>query len=76
METLEELKSIIENAPEGANYVTLDGKKYILIHGMHCKVFNCLGVWSVPVCNESDILINEKVRSLSDIKRIIELMEV
>lgn len=74
-ETLEELKAIVENAPEGANYVTLGGKQYIMIDGMHCKVFNCLGVWSIPVCNASDILIDAKVRSLSDIKRIIELME-
>lgn len=74
METLEDLKAIIANAPEGADYITL-GNRYIQIDGIHCRVFNPLGAWSVPVCNTSDIFIDDKPRLLSDIERIIELME-
>lgn len=75
METLEELKEIIAGKPEGADYITLCNN-YIQIDGIHCRVFNPLDVWSIPVCNTSDIFIDDKPRSLSDIGRIIELMEV
>lgn len=73
METLDELKAIRDNAPEGANYATKH--YYLMVEGLHCKIFNSLGVWSAPVCNAADIFIDEKPRSLSDINRIIELME-
>lgn len=75
METLEELKAIRDNAPDGADYITLSNK-YIQIDGVHCKVFNSLGVWSVPLCNVSDVFIDDKPRSLSDIERIIEQQEM
>lgn len=72
-ESLEELKVIIAGKPEGANYIA--GGYYLMVEGLHCKVFNTLGVWSVPVCNAADIFIDGKPRLLSDIERIIELIE-
>lgn len=72
METLEQLKDIVKNSPEGAtNY---DGKNYFRFemyeHGQAYLVLRD-GVWTrglpaYPVYS---------CRSLSDIKRIIELME-
>lgn len=66
-ETLEELKAIIENAPEGATHYSEDGYWLIKSDGTcYCHFFN----W----CEES--VHGDNIRSLSDIKRIIELMEL
>ncbi|PHQ89859.1 MAG: hypothetical protein COB48_13085 [Pseudoalteromonas sp.] len=69
-ETLEELKAIIENAPEGATHLDDDGDyvKFIDDEMYHYSFVRGYG-WS------SDYVSPCELRSLSDIKRIIELME-
>ena len=73
MESLEELRKIIESAPEGAT--NFDGKTYFRFemyeHGQAYLVFKneswAKGLPAYPVYS---------CRSLSDIKLIIELMEL
>lgn len=65
-ESLEDLKAIIDNAPEGAvsvfNGIYLDNKR---------------NFWSDGWFGIHDYIeVKQPVRSLSDIKRIIELMEL
>lgn len=73
-ETLEELKAIIAAKPEGANYIA--SGYYLMNEDSRCRVFDTLGIWSVPLaCNAGDIFIEGKPRLLSDIERIIELKE-
>ena len=72
-ESLEELKAIIDNSPEGATHY--DGKTYFRFemyeHGQAYLVNKngtwCRGLPAYPVYS---------CRSLSDIKRIVELMEL
>tara|TARA_R110002049_G_scaffold297332_1_gene486205 strand:+ start:1315 stop:1629 length:315 start_codon:yes stop_codon:yes gene_type:complete len=75
-ETLEELKAIVDNAPDGATIVDIEVDGFIdylyvdkcADHGKQIKSFH----------NGDDSAIeysNGNIRSLSDIKRIIELME-
>ena len=67
-ETLEELKSIVDNAPDGATHIDDDLLFYIKDSRFGLRWHNDYdGLWfrcEVP----------ETLRSLSDIKRIIELM--
>lgn len=71
METLEELKAIVENAPEGATHIDEDGD-YVKPIGDELYYYSFVnGVgWS------TEYFIPCRMRSLSDIKRIIELMEL
>lgn len=69
METLEELKAIIDNAPEGAQF--FDGR-YFKFDGDYIQIcINKDREWFYIDANEIRL-----PRSLSDIKRIIELMEI
>ena len=62
METLEELKVIIANAPKGSKFITDNGcySDGVCYHDGFCWV---------------SLIVPVTMRSLSDIKRIIELME-
>ena len=66
-ETLEELKAIVDNAPDGA--VSIFKNTYIDGNGR----FYSDGAWFGV---NGYIEIKQPTRSLSDIKRIIELMEL
>lgn len=71
METLKELKTIRDNAPEGATHVNYAYyfKKQYDSDWMYCEINK--SHWEFDDDNaESDM------RSLSDINRIIELMEL
>lgn len=75
-ESLEELKSIIDNAPEGATHI--EGLSFGTICYLRRVIIN--GVYSYEMYSEKyegyigcPVLTGE-LRSLSDIKRIIELM--
>ena len=67
-ETLEDLKAIVDNAPDGAEYVSICGSGYakfennVFLQWIH-------GKWVGMVTG------NIYSRSLSDIERIIELMK-
>lgn len=76
-ESLEELKAIVDNAPDGATIVDIEVDGFIdylyvdkcADHGKQIKSFH----------NGDDSAIeysNGNIRSLSDIKRIIELIEL
>lgn len=67
METLEELKAIRDNAPEGA--ISIFGDTYLDANNR----FYAAGCW---FGSSGYIEIKQPTRSLSDIKRIIELMEL
>lgn len=75
METLEQLQSIIDNAPHDAthyeaadNYLKLDSNDI----WSHAYKRGCIGyAWHDADCNNIGRYIS--IRSLSDIKRIIEL---
>ena len=68
METLEELKAIVDNAPDGATHIDDDGD-YAKYGGMYDYFYSKgLREWISTDTVSID-------RSLSDIKRIIELME-
>ena len=76
METLEELKAIIENAPDVATLVDIadDGEIDYMYHVME----NESGEKILSCSNDDDAAIeysDGNIRSLSDIKRIIELIE-
>ena len=72
-ESLEELKSIIDNAPDGATHVDNVVSYYKMDStGREWGIFK--GCWCVCVgCNT--MRMPPSMRSLSDIKRIVELME-
>jgi len=61
-------QEIIENAPSGATHFA--NGSYLQVEGNHCKVFNSLSVWSVPISNVEDVFINQNPRLLDDIKRL------
>ncbi len=68
METLEELKAIIAGKPEGAEFYDSGNVEYIKFNG-RIPMFHDARGWHMfkwPC----------KLRSLSDIERIIELMEL
>jgi hypothetical protein len=69
METLEELKAIIADKPEGATHID-DIKTYWKVISEFDYYFYNRSQW-----NDSEPLENSFTRSLSDIERIIELME-
>lgn len=73
-ESLEELKAIIDNAPEGATHADNAVSYYKMdSYGNQWGIWK--GVWCVCVgCNT--MRMPPSMRSLSDIKRIIELMEL
>ena len=66
METLEELKEIIDNAPDEATHIDGD-KEYVKFIECEMYHYSCewASVYDFPL----------ELRSLSDIERIIELME-
>ena len=66
METLEELKEIIDNAPDEATHIDGD-KEYVKFIEGEMYHYSCewASVYDFPL----------ELRSLSDIERIIELME-
>lgn len=77
MENLEQLKEIVKNAPEGASHIEklASGNIYYLKRVNQCGVY---GYKFYSVDHESYIgsgSVSGQVRSLSDIKRIIELLE-
>lgn len=65
-------EEILANAPEGATHIT-SNNVYLKVYGNHCHVFNSLHVWSIPITNIEDVFIRNNPRSLSDIRRIVEL---
>lgn len=74
IETLEELKSIIDNAPEGATHFGIDCVYY------QYEKADTIAVWREYYKRKSNFVLSQCIcmmdlRSLSDIKRIIELME-
>ncbi len=71
METLKELKAIRDNEPEGATHIDVDDDyvKFIDDEMYHYSFVRGCG-WS------SDYVSPCELRSLSDINRIIELMEL
>jgi len=76
-ETLEELKAIVDNAPEIATLVDVaeDGE----IDYMYVVKENESGEKILSCCNNDDAAIeygDGNIRSLSDIKRIIDLTEL
>lgn len=79
MESLKELKAIINNKPEGATHYLVN--QYNFTEGyFKLDNFNCLcdyGVkgW-VDIGNDISIDGNHCVRDVSDIERIIELTEI
>lgn len=80
METLEQLKEIINSAPEGATHYVVD--QYDFTEG-YFKLENCIaycdyGVDGWKYVEGAVIELNgtHEFRSLSDIKLIIELMEL
>tara|TARA_R110002073_G_scaffold133936_4_gene281479 strand:- start:23563 stop:23847 length:285 start_codon:yes stop_codon:yes gene_type:complete len=73
-ESLKELKGIIDNAPEGATHFGID-----FIYYKYEKA-DSVAVWREYIKIKSTFVLNQcicmmNLRSLSDIKRIIELME-
>ncbi len=76
-ETLEELKAIIGNAPVNSTHIEKleSGNIYYLIRclvdGIYGYRWYCISRQSYVECT----LLTGELRSLSDIKRIIELME-
>lgn len=75
METLEQLKDIVKNAPEGATHVnTIMPKELDIINYINTNNFTW---WhgSTDEWRSFGGMIDITFRSLSDIKRIIELME-
>ena len=77
METLEQLKAIVENEPEGATHIEILASSNIY----YLKRVNQYGVYgykfySVDHDSYIDVgTVSGELRSLSDIKRIIELLE-
>jgi len=71
METLEELKAIIENAPDDASSVDAEGYYIKFSNGSYYCCASKLDSWRR--IEKSELL---TTRSLSDIKRIVELMEI
>ena len=68
---LPELRKIIADAPKGWTHHAISSNKYYMIEGWRMHVW--LGeVWSVPISNQSDVLMVGDVRSLADIRRIVE----
>mgnify|MGYP003631793803 CR=1 FL=1 len=71
-----DLKEIVENAPEGTThfyYSDVQPLSYLMVEGNHCKYWNSLDVWSIPISNAEDIFIHSKPRLIDDVKRIVEL---
>lgn len=65
-------EEILANTPEGATHIT-SNNVYLKVYGNYCHVFNSLHVWSIPITNIEDVSIRNNPRSLSDIRRIVEL---
>ena len=81
-ESLEELKAIIDNAPEGATHICFDGDYYRcnndLRNGKQWDFWDSSQIGRVDRWDwVGDMYLVDIVdmRSLSDIKRIIELMD-
>ena len=79
METLEQLKDIIKNAPDGATHYVVD--QYDFTEG-YFKLENCIAYcdygadgWKYVEGAAIELNGTHEFRSLSDIKLIIELME-
>ena len=77
METLEQLKDIVKNAPDGATHLSSSvGQSRYLKHNVRREFVYYDGRTFCSFPSRSRYLIAcESIRSLSDIKRIIELME-
>lgn len=77
MESLEELKAIIDNAPEGASHIAKSaGQSRYLKHNKRRDFIYYDGKTFCAFPTGSGYLKTCKsIRSISDIKRIIELME-
>lgn len=78
METLEQLKEIVKNAPEGATHFSSSvGQSRYLKHNVRREFVYYDGRTFCSFPSRSRYLIAcESIRSLSDIKLIIELMEL
>jgi len=64
-------QEILDNAPKNWTHYATSSNKYFMIEGWRMHVW--LGeVWSVPISNGLDVLMVGDVRSLADIKRIVE----
>ena len=77
METLKELKAIIAGKPEGATIVDIESDGFI--DYLYCDTNAPSGEKIKSFSNSGDSAIeysNGNIRSLSDIERIIELMEL
>ena len=72
-ESLEELKAIINNAPEGATHYSIDESVYYKFK-CECWMFCHRGRALFEFVKDDDYVCNE-LRLLSDIKRIIKLEE-
>lgn len=73
-ETLDELKAILDNAPDGATHYSNCESAYYKFK-CECWMFCCRGKTLFEFVQDDDYVCDE-LRSLSDIKRIIELMEL
>jgi len=72
-ETLEGLKAIVDNAPDGATHHSTIERVY---YKFECECWMWCHYGSVLFhFVQDDDFVCENIRSLSDIKRIIELME-
>lgn len=74
-ESLEELKAIIDNAPDGATHFGIDCVYY------QYEKADTIAIWREYTNLKSTFVLSQCIcmmglRSLSDIKRIIELMEL
>lgn len=74
METLEELKAIIASKPEGATHYSVSEQAYYKFK-CECWMWCDKGKSLFSFIQDDDEVCNE-LRSLSDIERIIELMEI
>jgi len=75
METLEQLKEIVKNAPEGATHVCIESgvHYYFKVVGLDAEISTGEDWLCYSGCALPDLC---GVRFISDIKRIIELMEL
>lgn len=73
METLEQLKEIVKNAPEGATYHSNSERVYYKFES-ECWMWQSEGTGVFHFVQDDEYVCDD-IRSLSDIKLIIELME-
>ena len=77
-ESLEDLKAIVDNAPDGATHYSVNQydfiEGYFKLHNCNCLCYYGGKGW-VDIGEDTSIDGNHYVRDISDIKRIIELME-